>query len=211
VAFTIRSVEYYYANVRDELGAAYRFLAQLAELGVDLLAFTAVPSGPTLAQFTLVPADARRLVAQARAANLPLDGPHDALLVQGDDGMGALAGSTSVSSTQASTFTRLQVSQTDEEHSATSSTSARTSSRRRSALSGSDSARAVKASLGGSRLPRVARASTSCTEDRSYLVVSESCLKPIEEGNLRCLQPPACLVEIEPLDSVDLGEGLDLA
>jgi hypothetical protein len=92
VAFTIRSVEYYYASVRDELGAAYRFLAQLAELGVDLLAFTAVPSGPTLAQFTLVPADARRLVAQARAANLPLDGPHDALLVQGDDGMGALAG-----------------------------------------------------------------------------------------------------------------------
>src|SRR5512132_3826088 len=92
MAFTVRSVEYYYANVRDELGAAYRFLAQLAELGVDLLAFTAIPSGPTLAQFTLVPADARRLVAQARAANLPLDGPHDALLVQGDDGMGALAG-----------------------------------------------------------------------------------------------------------------------
>lgn len=40
MAFTIRTVEYYYASVRDELGAAYRFLSQLAELGVDLLAFT---------------------------------------------------------------------------------------------------------------------------------------------------------------------------
>src|SRR5215207_8085347 len=51
MAFAIRSVEYYYANVRDELGAAYRVLSQLAELGVNLLAFTAVPSGPSLAQF----------------------------------------------------------------------------------------------------------------------------------------------------------------
>jgi hypothetical protein len=91
VTFTIRSVEYYYANVRDELGAAYRFLSQLAELGIDLLAFTAVPSGPALAQFTLVPGDTRKLVAQASAAGLPLDGPYHAFLVQGDDELGALA------------------------------------------------------------------------------------------------------------------------
>jgi hypothetical protein len=59
MAFTIRSVEYYYANVRDELGAAYRVLSQLAELGVNLLAFTAVPSGPGMAQFALFPEDHR--------------------------------------------------------------------------------------------------------------------------------------------------------
>jgi hypothetical protein len=91
VAFTIRGVEYYNANVRDELGAAYRFLSQLAELGVDLLAFTAVPSGPALAQFTLVPTDTGKLVAQASAAGLLLDGPYHAFLVQGDDELGALA------------------------------------------------------------------------------------------------------------------------
>jgi hypothetical protein len=91
VAFTIQRVEYYYANVRDELGAAYRFLSQLAELGVDLLAFTAVPSGPALAQFTLVPTDARKLTAQATVAGLPLDGPYHAFLIQGDDELGALA------------------------------------------------------------------------------------------------------------------------
>jgi len=92
VAFTIRSVEYYYANVRDELGAAYRVMTQLAELGVNLLAFTAVPSGPDLAQFALFPDDPNRLVAQARAAGLVLDGPYHAFLAQGDDELGALAG-----------------------------------------------------------------------------------------------------------------------
>ena len=91
MAFTIRRVEYYYANVRDELGAAYRVLAQLAELGVNLLAFTAMPSGPSLAQFALFPDDPSKLIAQARAAGLPLDGPYHALLVQGDDELGALA------------------------------------------------------------------------------------------------------------------------
>lgn len=85
------SCEYYYANVRDELGAAYRLLSQLAELGVDLLAFTAVPSGPALAQFTLVPTDTGKLLAQASVAGLPLDGPYHAFLVQGDDELGALA------------------------------------------------------------------------------------------------------------------------
>lgn len=91
MAVSIRRVDYFYANVRDELGAAYRVLAQLAELGVDLLAFTAVPSGPSLAQFALFPADPNRLLAESRAAGLPLDGPYHAFLVQGDDELGALA------------------------------------------------------------------------------------------------------------------------
>lgn len=91
MAFAIRPVEYFYANVRDELGAAYRVLSQLAERGVNLLAFTAVPAGPMLAQFALFPEDTNKLVAEARAVGLPLDGPHHALLVQGDDELGAFA------------------------------------------------------------------------------------------------------------------------
>jgi hypothetical protein len=91
MAFTIRPVEYYYVNVRDELGAAYGVLAQLAERGVHLHAFTAVPTGPSLAQFALFPADPNKLDAEARSIGLPLDGPHHALLVQGDDELGALA------------------------------------------------------------------------------------------------------------------------
>jgi hypothetical protein len=78
-------------TVRDELGAAYRVLSVLAGRHVSLLAFTAVPAGPSLAQFALFPEDPNTLVAEARAAQLPLDGPHHALLVQGDDELGALA------------------------------------------------------------------------------------------------------------------------
>ena len=90
-AFTVRRVEYHYANVRDELGAAYRVLSLLADRGVDLLAFTAVPAGPQSARFALFPADPSRFVAEARAAQLPLEGPYHALLVQGDDELGAFA------------------------------------------------------------------------------------------------------------------------
>jgi hypothetical protein len=44
MAYTIRAVEYFYVNVHDEVGAAYRVLSQLAERGVNLLAFTAIPT-----------------------------------------------------------------------------------------------------------------------------------------------------------------------
>ena len=91
MAFTIRPVDYYYLNDRDELGAAYGVLSTLAERGVNLLAFTAVPSGPSLAQFAIFPEDPNLLMAEARAAQLPLEGPHHALLVQGDDVLGGFA------------------------------------------------------------------------------------------------------------------------
>jgi hypothetical protein len=91
LAYTLRPVEYYYANVRDELGAAYRILSQLAARGVSLLAFTAVPVGPELAQLALFPEHPSTLAAEAESAGLPLEGPHHALLVQGDDELGALA------------------------------------------------------------------------------------------------------------------------
>jgi hypothetical protein len=92
MAFRIRRVEYYYTSVKDEPGAAYRILSQLAGLGVNLLAFTAVPIGPTRAQLALFPENDGKLTAAARQAGLELDGPHRALLAQGDDELGALAG-----------------------------------------------------------------------------------------------------------------------
>lgn len=91
MAFRVRRVEYFYANVRDELGAAFRVLSELELRGVNLLAFTAVPVGPARAQFTLVPDESKKLTAEAKLAGLALDGPHHALLVQGDDELGAFA------------------------------------------------------------------------------------------------------------------------
>jgi len=91
MAVRIREAKYFYANVKDEPGAAYRILSQLSGLGVNLLAFTAVPTGPTRAQLALFPENDGKLIAAARQAQLALDGPHRALLVQGDDELGAFA------------------------------------------------------------------------------------------------------------------------
>jgi hypothetical protein len=75
----IRPVHCFYAGV------------ELEELGVNLLAFSAVPSAAPDVQFTIVPEDPEKLVAEAARAKLPVEGPHSALLVQGDDHLRALA------------------------------------------------------------------------------------------------------------------------
>lgn len=92
MSHTIRRVEYFHTTLRDEPGQAYNLLSQLAGLGLNLLAFTAIPVGAASTQITLFPDDARRLTDGARAVGLLLDGPYSAFLVQGDDELGALAG-----------------------------------------------------------------------------------------------------------------------
>jgi hypothetical protein len=60
-------------------------------LGIKLLAFTAVPFGPMTTQLTIFPEDTGKLTSEARKSGVVLDGPQPALLVQGDDALGALA------------------------------------------------------------------------------------------------------------------------
>ena len=91
MAHTIRRVDYFYTTVRDEPGQAYVLLNQLASLGVNLLAMTAIPMGPDATQLTLFPHDSGALRSAAERARIDLNGPHRALLVQGDDELGALA------------------------------------------------------------------------------------------------------------------------
>jgi hypothetical protein len=59
-------------------------------MGVNLLAFTAIPMGPERTQFTLFPEVENMLSEAARKAGFTLDGPHPAILVHGDDELGAL-------------------------------------------------------------------------------------------------------------------------
>lgn len=91
MAFNKRRVDYFYVNVRDQPGEAYKLLSALASRGVNLLAFNAVPTGPENTQLGLFPEDSARLANEARQAGFALDGPHSALLIQGDDELGALA------------------------------------------------------------------------------------------------------------------------
>ncbi len=90
--FTIRRVEYYYTTVKDQPGEAYKLLNMLAGMGVNQLAFSAIPVGPNSTQLAVFPEDPAKLSSEANLAGMTLDGPHHALLIQGDDELGALAG-----------------------------------------------------------------------------------------------------------------------
>lgn len=87
----IRRVDYFYTTVTHRPGEAYKLLSRLAAGEVNLLAFAAVPLGPERLQLTLFPDNVENLAAVAERGALVLDGPHPALLVQGDDRLGALA------------------------------------------------------------------------------------------------------------------------
>ena len=65
MAFKIRRVPYYFASVPDEPSEACGLLTQLSELGVSMLAFSAVPVGPSRTQLCLFPEDAALLVRKA--------------------------------------------------------------------------------------------------------------------------------------------------
>jgi len=91
MACSIRLVEYFYATARDAPGEAYSLLSMLAAAEINLLAFSAIPVGPTQAQFTLFPEDPERFKRLAQRSNIPFTGPHHAFLIQGDDRLGALA------------------------------------------------------------------------------------------------------------------------
>jgi hypothetical protein len=90
MATAIRKAEYFYSSVQDHPGEAYKLFSQFADIGVNLLAFTAIPMGPERTQFTLFPEDPNKLIDAANNAGFNLDGPHPAILVQGDDELGAL-------------------------------------------------------------------------------------------------------------------------
>lgn len=90
MATTIRRVNYYYCSVEDQPGESYKILSFLANVGVNLIAFTCVPTGPLRTQFTLFPEDPSKLQVEAKKANLQIDGPNPAFLILGDDEIGAL-------------------------------------------------------------------------------------------------------------------------
>jgi hypothetical protein len=86
---TVRLVDYYYVTIADKPGEGARVLSHLRNAGVNLLAAHGFPSGRR-SQMDLVPADAGALKAAAKQARWKVTGPKKALLVEGDDRVGAL-------------------------------------------------------------------------------------------------------------------------
>jgi hypothetical protein len=91
MAYRIRRVDYFKATLKDQPGEAYKLLALLADLGINLLALNLIPIGPMCTQMTLFPEDSHQLVTAAGHAKLVLSGPQRALLIQGEDVLGSLA------------------------------------------------------------------------------------------------------------------------
>lgn len=91
MTYDIKRCEYYYVTVKDEPGEAYKLLSSLANRGINLYAFIAVPIGPVKTQLSIFPDDPSKFAAEAQRDAMPIDGPHHALLVEGDDELGALS------------------------------------------------------------------------------------------------------------------------
>lgn len=90
MSYKIRKLNYYYAITQDKPGEAHKILSILANVGVNQLAFNVMQMGPERSQITFFPEDESLLVRVAKNAGLNLDGPYNAILVQGTDEMGAL-------------------------------------------------------------------------------------------------------------------------
>jgi hypothetical protein len=86
----IKRVQYFYTTVQDRPGEALHFLSVLKDLGINLLAFMTIPVGLMQTQLTIFPENPAQLTEQGRKSGFRLDGPHHALLVQGEDVPGAV-------------------------------------------------------------------------------------------------------------------------
>ena len=91
MALNVQTVEYFYARIAQKPDKAYELLAQLVREEISLLGFSAVPFGSHHVELTLFPDHPDHLLAAAKKRGWDLTGPQHAVLIQGDDHLGALA------------------------------------------------------------------------------------------------------------------------
>lgn len=91
MAFDIERTEYFNFTVTNHAEDSYKLLSVFASVGISLLAFKAISVESGRIRFTLFPNDTFKMAAAAKKAGLEIDGPHSALIVEGDDESGALA------------------------------------------------------------------------------------------------------------------------
>ena len=91
MADRIRRIDYFYTQVPDSPGEAFRLLSSLKEAGVNLLAFSAFPAPGNKSQLDLVPDNADVLVQATRKAGITLSEKKQGFLIDGADRPGAVA------------------------------------------------------------------------------------------------------------------------
>lgn len=90
MAETVRGMDYYYVLVPDKPGEGARILDELRSTGVNLVAYSGFPSGRG-AQLDFVPVDSAAFKAVAKQKKWKVKGPKRALIIEGDDRLGACA------------------------------------------------------------------------------------------------------------------------
>ncbi|MCI0340595.1 MAG: hypothetical protein L0216_05515 [Planctomycetales bacterium] len=90
MATKAKLVDYWYVTVDDQPGSALRVLERLKGAKVNLLAYHAFPLGGGRAQVDLAPQKPEGFLKAAAAAGLALSAGKKAILVSGDDKVGAV-------------------------------------------------------------------------------------------------------------------------
>jgi hypothetical protein len=86
----VRKVAYFAMDVPNKPGEGARLLGALADLGVNMLAFSGFPSGRK-AQLDFIPEDVAVFKNAAKAAKIKTRAQKFGFLIQGDDRKGAVA------------------------------------------------------------------------------------------------------------------------
>ncbi len=90
MADRVRKVNYVYLTVPNRAGQGAKVLSELADAGVNLLAYSGFPAGKGKAQLDLVPENMAALRRVARKKGWRLSKLKKGFLVQGNDDIGAV-------------------------------------------------------------------------------------------------------------------------
>ena len=91
MADRIRRIDYFYTQVPDSPGEAFRLLSGLKEAGVNLLAFSAFPVPGSKSQLDFVPESPDTVTSAAKKAGITLSEKKQGFLIDGADRPGAVA------------------------------------------------------------------------------------------------------------------------
>ena len=91
MADIVRRVEYYYTVVPHRTGGGAKVFKALKAEGVNLVALNGFPISVRRAQLDFVPSSQKAFLEAAKKARIKLVGPRVALLIQGEDRVGAVA------------------------------------------------------------------------------------------------------------------------
>jgi hypothetical protein len=91
MADTIRRVVYFYSQVPDQAGEAFKILGRLKEAGVNLISFTAFPIEGGKSQLDFVPENADAFTKAIKDINVTVSAKKQAFFIRGSDRAGAVA------------------------------------------------------------------------------------------------------------------------